>query len=76
VASSPGLSVPDVADALKVSQCTASRNIFHRSKSKTPTTPGLDLVESRVNSLDRRRKQLFLTQNGEHLAATLKRVLA
>ena len=76
VVSSPGLSIQDVADALRVSQSTASRNVFYLSKDKTSTTPGLDLVESRVNALDRRQKQLFLTQKGEHLAATLRRVLS
>jgi DNA-binding MarR family transcriptional regulator len=75
VASMPGLSIQEVADALKVSQSTASRNVFYLSKAKTPTLPGLDLVESRINEMDRRQKQLFLTQKGEHLAATLKRVL-
>ena len=75
IASSPGLSIQEIADRLKIAQATASRNVFYLSKTKTPTEPGLDLVESRINELNRRQKQVFLTAKGEHLAATLKRVV-
>lgn len=74
IASSPGLSVNDVADACGIPQQTASRHVsvlLGRYETVGGGGPAEALIHQGVSDEDPRKRSLFLTQYGEHMVTTL-----
>lgn len=76
VALEPGLAVTEVGDKLGLTMSAVSRNceilsdervrrrVTVKGKQHDELQPGLGLIEKRENPMDKRRKELHLTNNG------------
>lgn len=72
-----GLSVNDYAQQANVSKSVMSRHLLDIGpSSRDPTVPGFGLVESRVDPMERRKHQIYLTPKGRALAQRLARFRA
>ncbi len=71
-----GISVGELAKRLGIAQSSASRNIAALSAWHSFGKPGLDLVESREDPRERRRKIVTLTSKGAALALRLEGIWA
>lgn len=71
-----GISVGELAKRLGIAQSSASRNIAALSAWHSFGKPGLDLVESREDPRERRRKIVTLTPKGAALALRLEGIWA
>lgn len=69
VAMNEGCSLADITERLGMASSTTSRSVDALSKLHRLGKPGLDLVEKRIDPMDRRKKTHHLTPKG-HAAKT------
>ena len=67
VAEKPGITQRELYEALGTNDSVASRTVAILSDVGSRNTPGLDLVEMRINPEDRRERILRLTPKGRRL---------
>lgn len=67
VAIRPGLTMQELGAMTNLSQSATSRNMQLLGEWARPTKPGLRLVEALDDSIDTRRKIMFLTPKGKAL---------
>jgi DNA-binding MarR family transcriptional regulator len=76
VAARPGaISIMDVSKHLGISQSSASRNISALSDWHYKKKPGLGLVETVVDPMEMRRKNVILTPKGKRLIEEITNIL-
>lgn len=76
VAQSPGISMAELQQRLKVASSTMSRNIASLSAHRGKGEAGLGLIEAREDIMDRRAKLVWLTPAGVKFADNLSRYSA
>lgn len=67
IARKPGCSPGDLIDELGISSASAARLVARVSDWETPVIKGLGLVRSEMDPYDRRKRNLFLTPEGQRL---------
>jgi DNA-binding MarR family transcriptional regulator len=76
IAEFPGISVSELGEKLGLAQSSASRNVYALSNDKGKGVPGLDLIVSEINPMNRRQRQLSLSLKGQKFVARLKETLS
>lgn len=71
IALNEGCTLVDITERLGMASSSASRNVSYLSKVHRLGKPGLNLVETRVDVMDRRRKHHHLTPKGRALVTRL-----
>lgn len=67
VAAHPGVSQNELFEALDSNDSTVSRTLALLSDIGDRKSPGLDLVRMQVDTVDRRRRLVYLTPKGKRL---------
>lgn len=75
VALRPGITMKEIGDKLGLSQSSCSRNVAALSKWHRLNKPGHNLVVAVEDPMERRRKVVNLTQDGERMARNIKALL-
>jgi DNA-binding MarR family transcriptional regulator len=71
VAAQPGITSRELMAQTKMSQSSISRNVALLSDVHRSGSPGLGLIFTVEDPLERRRKLIYLSDDGKKLAATL-----
>jgi DNA-binding MarR family transcriptional regulator len=69
----PGITMQTLGGQIGVSQSSISRNVQTLGKWRRMGKPGYDLVTAVDDPVDTRRKNVFLTRDGNALAASCSR---
>lgn len=75
IAANPGISIKELINQTGSSQSTVSRTISVLSQWQEVDKPGYDLVWTKEDPHERRRKLVFLTEKGEEFAAELADII-
>mgnify|MGYP004448671141 CR=1 FL=1 len=74
VANAEGISMTELYKSSGISQASCSRNVAALSKLHRLDKPGLDLVFTKEDPQERRRKIVFLTPKGKLLAEKISKL--
>jgi DNA-binding MarR family transcriptional regulator len=74
IAHREGQSIVELSRSLGLAQSSASRNVSSLSDWDWEKRPGLDLVETKVDPLELRKKQVVLTSKGRRLVEQIESI--
>jgi DNA-binding MarR family transcriptional regulator len=75
IARREGQSIVELSVALGIAQSSASRNVSALSQWNWKKKPGLDLVETVIDLMERRRKQVLLNAKGRRLLEQIQHMM-
>ena len=74
IARREGLSIAELAKALGLGRSSASRNVAALGDLHWQKKPGLYLVEDRIDPMELRKKQIYLTPKGRRLLEQIEAI--
>jgi DNA-binding MarR family transcriptional regulator len=76
IARREGRSIAEIAQEVGIAPSSASRNVSALAVWNWQKKPGLDIVETRVDPMELRKKQVFLNSKGRRLLAQIESIFA